>query len=342
MGYGRAMEGQPDNEALDAFIARVVAGEERAGARLMRLVDDRHGWAAALLRRLYPHTGRARVVGVTGNPGSGKSTLVDQLVTAYRKRDLRVAVVAVDPSSPFSGGAILGDRIRMRDHATDPNVFIRSLATRGHLGGLSRSTNDTVAVLDAMGYDVVIVETVGVGQDEVEVVKIADTSVVVLVPGMGDDIQAIKAGILEIADIFCVNKADRDGVDRTVKDIRGLQLLGGHIGEGQWEVPIVRTIAPQNVGVDRLVETIDRHHAFLSTPGATEQLERQRAREEHVLTSLVRDRLVSAMEEVIRSSPEDAEALWDALAARDTDPFTEAEHLVARVVEVLRGKKEAK
>jgi len=334
------MATRPDNARLDDFIARVTSGEQRAGARLMRLVDDRHPLAFELLQRLYPHTGRARVVGVTGNPGSGKSTLVDQLIRAYRERGKTVAVVAVDPSSPFSGGAILGDRIRMRDHATDDGVFIRSLATRGHLGGLSRSTNDVVTVLDAMGYDLVIVETVGVGQDEIEVVKIAETSVVVLIPGMGDDIQAIKAGILEIADIFCVNKADRDGVDRTVKDIRGLQLLAGHLAEGEWEVPIVRTIAPQRYGIDRLVETIDKHHEYLEAPDSERQQGRARAREAHVLRSLTRDRLVAAMERALAGTDGGPEALFDALVARTTDPYSEADRLVRSVVEVLRGEEE--
>ncbi len=337
MGYPGAMCASVDDAKLNSFIERVTAGEQRAGARLIRLIDDRDPLAFELLQRLYPHAGNAQIIGVTGNPGSGKSTLVDQLIGAYRAQDKTVAVVAVDPSSPFSGGAILGDRIRMRDHATDPGVFIRSLATRGHLGGLSRSTNDTVTVLDAMGYERVIVETVGVGQDEIEVVKIAETSIVVLVPGMGDDIQAIKAGILEIADVFCVNKADRDGVDRTIKDIRGLQLLAGPIAQDEWEVPIVRTIAPQGVGVDRLVETVTRHRAYMAAPGSTLKEARDREREAHVLRSLARDHLTVALETALAATEGGAEALLDKLVARSTDPYTEAARLVSAVVEVLRG-----
>ena len=221
--------------------AAILAGNVRAAARLMRMLDDRIDGATATLRALYPHTGRAKVIGITGNPGSGKSTLTARLIGHYRKLGMRVGVLAVDPSSPFSGGAILGDRIRMMEFANDPNVFIRSLATRGALGGLSRSTNDIVHVLDAMGHDVVLIETVGVGQDEIDIVRTADTTVVVLVPGLGDDIQAIKAGILEIADIFVVNKADLDGADRTVGDLRGLQTLMAEMPD--WLPPIVRTVA---------------------------------------------------------------------------------------------------
>ncbi len=233
---------------------KVLAGDARAAARLMRDLDDRVPAAIDELRALHPHTGRAFVLGVTGNPGAGKSTVVDGLIERYRKRGKRVGVVAVDPTSPFSGGAILGDRIRMQRHATDDGVFIRSLATRGHLGGLSRSTGDVVAVLDAMGFDVVIIETVGVGQDEVEIVSTAHTAVVVTVPGLGDDIQAIKAGILEIADVLVVNKADRDGADRTVRDLTHmLDLRGGH------PVDIVKTVATTGQGIDELVAAIDRH-----------------------------------------------------------------------------------
>jgi LAO/AO transport system kinase len=204
---------------LDALVAGVRAGDRRAGARLMRALDDERPAAREALRALFPATGRAYRLGLTGNPGAGKSTLADQLVGAYRARGLRVGVVAVDPTSPFSGGAILGDRIRMQRHALDPDVFIRSLATRGALGGLSRSTGDVVDVLDAMGHDVVLIETVGVGQDEVDVLRLADTALVVTVPGLGDDVQAIKAGLLEIADVLVVNKADREGASRTVRDL---------------------------------------------------------------------------------------------------------------------------
>ncbi len=315
-----------DAGQLERFVTRVRSGDVRAGARLMRLVDDREPIAFEVLRRLYAVTGRARIIGVTGNPGSGKSTLTDQLIRHYRAQGLKVGVVAVDPSSPFTGGAILGDRIRMNDHATDPGVFIRSLATRGHLGGLSRSTNDVVSVLDAMGYDVILLETVGVGQDEIEVVRLAHTSLVVLVPGMGDDIQAIKAGILEIADVFVVNKADRDGAERTIRDIRALQ---GLVSDGEtWTPPIVKTVAVYGQGLPELAAAIDAHAAALPSTG--EALERRRRREAHVLESLIRDRLVERMAAALDAG-DGREALLDRLASRETDPYTEAD----RVLEVL-------
>lgn len=317
-----------DPAVLERFAERVRAGEIRAGARLMRWVDDREPLGFALLRRLYPSTGRARIIGVTGNPGSGKSTLTDQLIQTYRKAGRKVGVVAVDPSSPFSGGAILGDRIRMNQHANDEGVFIRSLATRGHLGGLSRSTNDVVAVLDAMGYDVVLLETVGVGQDEIEVVRLAHTSLVVMVPGMGDDIQAIKAGILEIADVFVVNKADREGVHRTVRDLRALQsLVKG--SAGTWQPPIVRTVAPKGEGVGALVETVEAHRQHLEQSG--EGASRARRSAAHVLESLVRDELVGRMSAAIDAIGRDA--LLERLVARDTDPYSEAERILGELAQ---------
>lgn len=318
-----------DEQSLAAFVARVLASDQRAGARLMRLVDDRRPVAFEALRRLYPHTGKARVIGITGNPGSGKSTLTDQLIRLYRARGLTVGVVAVDPSSPFTGGAILGDRIRMSDHATDPGVFIRSLATRGHLGGLSRSTNDVVTVLDAMGFDVILLETVGVGQDEVEVVRLAQTSVVVMVPGMGDDIQAIKAGILEIADVFCVNKADREGADRTEKDLRGLQLLASE--HSSWTPPIVRTVALRGDGVEDLAKAVADHAEYLPSSGRAQEFARRR--EAHVMESLLRDRLMTAATRVMEAGDGGRDALLDRLASRESDPYTEAD----RILEVLLG-----
>lgn len=315
------------DDALRAFAERILNGEIRAGARAMRWVDDGAPQAFDLLRLLHPHTGRAHVVGITGNPGSGKSTLTDQIIRRHRERGRTVGVIAVDPSSPFSGGAILGDRIRMVDHATDDGVFIRSLATRGHLGGLSRSAHDVIGILDAMGFDEIIIETVGVGQDEIEVVRVADTSVVVLVPGMGDDIQALKAGILEIADIFTVNKADREGADLTVRDIRALQMLSED--RTSVEVPILKTVARTGQGVDELLTAVSAHKN--QTQSEERLQERKRRREAHILETLVRDRLVDAMHSAL-GDQEAKNALFDRLAARETDPYTQADLLVSQLL----------
>jgi len=316
----------------DELIEGVLEGHIRSGARLMRLLDDRVPGAEYALRQLYPRTGQARTIGITGNPGSGKSTLTDQLIASYRAAGHRVGVVAVDPSSPFTGGAILGDRIRMMRHATDPDVFIHSLATRGQLGGLSRSTDDVVNVLDAMGFDRILIETVGVGQDEIDIVRTAQTSVVVLVPGLGDDIQAIKAGILEIADIFVVNKADREGALRTVNDLRSLQGLIR--AGGEWVAPILKTVAVAGDGLDALIETIDSHATHLDTTGSLAA--RRRSREAHLLRNALRDRLAQRMERVLASSEPGAsegttfgDRLIDELVARRTDPYTAADEVLA-------------
>src|SRR5512141_14227 len=260
---------------MDSLVDRVVRGDVRAAARLMRDLDDGLPSGTESLRALFPRTGRAYVVGLTGAPGAGKSSLTDRIIARLRAAGKKVGVVAIDPTSPFTGGAILGDRIRMQDHALDPDVFIRSMATRGNLGGLSRATSDVVTVMDAMGRDIVLVETVGVGQDELEVAELAHTVVVVAVPGMGDDVQAIKAGVLEIADVFAVNKADREGADRTVRDLQGMlelrrTVLGrpldhdaahrfhgqappAAVAAGDWEPPIVKTVAVKDEGVAELV-----------------------------------------------------------------------------------------
>ena len=310
-------------EAGAAAAAKVAAGDVRAGARLMRDLDDNMPGAVAALKRLYPATGRAFVLGVTGNPGAGKSTLVDALLERYRKRGLKVGVVCVDPTSPFSGGAILGDRIRMSRHSTDPGVFIRSLATRGHLGGLSRSTADVVTVLDAMGYDVVIVETVGVGQDEIDIVGQAETTVVVTVPGLGDEIQAIKAGILEIADVLVVNKSDREGADRSVRDLIGMLELRGH---DSTPVDIVKTVAATGQGVDDLVEAVERHHARAGRDEAGARRRRRRA--EAVLGEVLQDRMRRAAAAALAAHPE----VIDRVAARTVDPYTAADELLAPIL----------
>src|ERR671933_877906 len=249
------------------LIERVLAGTPRAVARAISKVEDGAGDASELMRAVFPHTGRGLIVGITGSPGAGKSSLVDRLAGLYRSRGERVGIVAVDPSSPFSRGAILGDRIRMQALGLDPGVFIRSMATRGNLGGLARATVDAVAILDAAGFEKVIVETVGVGQDEVEIVKTADVSVVVLVPGMGDDIQAIKAGIMEIGDVFVINKADRDGVLRTEKELEALLTLATR--PDGWQPPIVRTVATENKGIEELAAAVASYREFQSSaPGA--------------------------------------------------------------------------
>jgi LAO/AO transport system kinase len=310
-----------------SLAAGVLAGDVRAAARLMRLVDDAQPSAEPELRALFPHTGRAQIVGITGNPGAGKSTLVDRLIAHLRARGKTVGVLAVDPTSPFTGGAILGDRIRMQDHALDAGVFIRSLATRGQLGGLSRATSDCVRVLDAMGKDVVLIETVGVGQDEVEVCRVAHTTVVVVVPGLGDDIQAIKAGILEVADLFAVNKADREGSDRTVRDLRGMLELGHSVlpagGEPGWEIPILKTVAARDEGTAELWEAIDRHHAHLrSGPGL---LAREALRARVELVELLRTRLLREALQRLESKGGQLTDLALRIAKRELDPYGVAE-----------------
>ncbi len=244
---------------------KIVSGDVRAASRLMRDIDDRMPWVSEVLKELYPHMGQAYIIGVTGAPGVGKSTLVDVLIDVFRKEGLRIGVVVIDPTSPFTGGAILGDRIRMQRHSTDSGVFIRSLATRGSLGGLSRSTSDILRVMDAMGKDIVILETVGVGQDEVDVVNIAHTSMIVMIPGLGDDIQAIKAGILEIGDIFVINKCEREGAERMEREIMMMLELGARRGDG-WTPKIVKTEAIKGKGIKDLVEAIEEHRAFQEDP----------------------------------------------------------------------------
>ena len=300
---------------------RVIDGEIRAAARLMRDLDDRMPGVIDQLRAIYPHTGRAYLIGITGNPGSGKSTLGDRLLTSFRAEGKTVGVVAVDPTSPFTGGAILGDRIRMQRHAADPEVFIRSVATRGHLGGLSRSAADIARVMDAMGKDIVILETVGVGQDEVEIAKHADTTVVVTVPGLGDDVQAIKAGILEIADVFVVNKADRDGSDRTVRELEAMLALRG-TPPGGWKPPVVKTIAAGAESIDEFRGALEDHRAY--TVGRPDRRELAMERARHELLQAARDCLVDRIEERIRQNPEELSRIVEQVAARETDPFTAA------------------
>jgi LAO/AO transport system kinase len=308
----------------DGLAERVLAAEPRAIARAISVLEDAsgpEGPGAALVEALFPHTGQAYLVGVTGVPGGGKSTLVDQLVSTIRAAALKVAVLAVDPTSPFSGGAVLGDRVRMGRHSADAGVFVRSMATRGHLGGLSRTTGDAALVLDAAGFDVVLIETVGVGQDEVEVSQTADATVVVLVPGTGDDVQAMKAGIMEIADVFVANKADREGIDRLVQSIEAALSLQP-AADGVWTPPVMKTEATAGRGVPELWDTLCR---FRNRSEALRG-ERRRARALARLRALTSELLMARLS---RALPPDAfTKAADDVAARRRDPYTAAHGLV--------------
>jgi len=294
---------------------RVFAGDARAIARAISLIEDESPAGAELVREIYPRTGRAYLVGVTGPPGAGKSTLVDRMTTELRKAGQTVGIVAVDPTSPFSGGAILGDRVRMGAHFGDEGVFIRSMATRGHLGGLARATSDVALVLDSAGKDIVMIETVGVGQDEVDIVRTADISIVVLVPGTGDEVQALKAGIMEIADIFVVNKADRDGADRLVQSVSAMLAL--QTGQpGDWRPPILKTEATTGMGVPELIGAIAKFRAHSEATRAT----RQRARQEYRLRDLLSHRFMQVVE---RTLPEgELQHVVDGIAERKVDPYS--------------------
>jgi LAO/AO transport system kinase len=305
------------------LIERILAGEPRAVARAISIVEDGAAGASELMRGVFPHTGRGLVVGITGSPGAGKSSLVDKLAGLYRSRGERVGIVAVDPSSPFSGGAILGDRIRMQALGLDPGVFIRSMATRGNLGGLARATVDAVAILDAAGYQKVIVETVGVGQDEVEIVKTADVSVVVLVPGMGDDIQAIKAGIMEIGDVFVINKADRDGVLRTEKELEALLSLAHR--PDMWSPPIVKTVATENRGLEELAAAVESYRAFQSASSSAHG--RRSAVARWRILELLRERLLARALES-GGARERLESLAREVAEKRRDPYSAVEELI--------------
>ncbi|ACY16272.1 methylmalonyl Co-A mutase-associated GTPase MeaB [Haliangium ochraceum] len=315
---------------IQTRIDTILQGDIRIASRLMRDIDDRMPAAFAALKQLYAHTGKGYIIGITGNPGAGKSTLVDALIGAYRAEGLRVGVVAVDPTSPFTGGAILGDRIRMQRHALDEGVFVRSLATRGHLGGLSRSTFDVVCVLDAMGYDRILIETVGVGQDEIEVMRTAHTSVVVTVPGLGDDVQALKAGLLEIADVLVVNKSDREGADRTVRDLMHMLELRRHELGVNHEVDIVKTVAAhgnrEGSGVRELMDAIARHREG----AAGEHGERSRVRAAAYLSELIKGLLSDRAERALRDRG-GLDEIADKISTRDLDPYSAAEAIVAEM-----------
>ncbi|MEQ1763920.1 MAG: methylmalonyl Co-A mutase-associated GTPase MeaB [Pyrinomonadaceae bacterium] len=305
-------------------LEQLFAGDTRTVARAITKVENGTAGAAELMKAVFPRTGNATVIGITGAPGAGKSSLVDKLALHYKDKGERIGIVCIDPSSPFSGGAILGDRIRMATLGLDKNVFIRSMATRGNLGGLSRATVDAVAVLDAAGFDKVIVETVGVGQDEVEIVKTADVSVVVLVPGMGDDIQAIKAGIMEIGDVFVINKADREGVLRTQKELESLLSLAHR--PDMWNPPIVRTVATENKGIEDLATAIESYSGYQSEAAAG-TLERR--------TSIARWRLTELLQEALlvrlltrNGSREEIDRLARQIAEKQIDPYSAVDKLL--------------
>jgi len=311
---------------MQSWVDEIRAGNPRALARAITSVENRDKQSHELLKGLFEHSGKARILGLTGSPGAGKSTLVDALAKEYRKQGKTIGIVAVDPTSPFSGGAILGDRIRMSSHHADPGIFIRSMATRGALGGLSHTTADIATVLDASGRDLVMIETVGVGQDEIDIVRLADVTMVILVPGMGDDVQSIKAGIMEIADVFVINKADRDGAERVEREIRAMQSLA-HPRTDNWTPPIIKTVASDGTGVPELAAAIDSYEKFLDSTelGRKRRMENWRDR----LIAMLRDEL---LERVLRQqmSDEDATRFAAEVAEHKRDPYTLIDEIIGK------------
>jgi LAO/AO transport system kinase len=307
---------------LDDLVPRLLERQPRAVARAISVVEDGGEGQRELVRRLYPHTGKARIVGITGPPGAGKSTLVDRMARLCRKRDETVGILCVDPTSPYTGGAILGDRIRMQSLYTDPGVFIRSMATRGAMGGLARASRDAVDLLDAAGFDWVLLETVGVGQDEVDVVRTVDSVVVVTVPGLGDDIQAIKAGILEIADVFVINKADREGVERAARDLEMMLSLGEH---GEWLPPILKTVASREEGIGEVLAAVERHREHLTASGELDK--RRRGHLRLRVETILKERIVAAADRVLGVEREVERGF-----EQRTDPYRVADRLFSGVI----------
>ena len=304
---------------VDGLIERALQGERRAIARLISLVEDGSADLGIVMRELYPRTGNAYTIGITGAPGAGKSTLTEQLVGRARRDERKVGVLAIDPSSPFSGGALLGDRVRMQSHATDPDVFIRSMATRGHLGGISLATPEAVRVLDAVGKDIVVIETVGVGQAEVEITDACDTTLVVVNPGWGDAVQAAKAGLMEIADVFVVNKAERPGAKDAVRELK--QMLD--MSDADWRPEVIETVATKGEGIDELWAAIEKHRAYQEEKGLLEA--RRRRRVEREIREIVAERFRSRVE---KEASELLSSLADDVSARRLDPYSAADHLV--------------
>jgi len=316
---------------MHAWIEQLRNGNARALARAISMVENRTpGWVE-LLKALFPHTGQARILGLTGPPGAGKSTLVDQLAKHYRKRNQTVGIIAVDPTSPYTGGAILGDRIRMQDHFSDPGIYIRSMATRGSMGGLARATADVATVLDASGRDCIMIETVGVGQDEVDIVRLADITVVILVPGMGDDVQSIKAGIMEIADIFVVNKSDHEGAERVEREIRALQSLA--VRSDRWTPPIVKTVASEGAGVEDLAAAIAEYELYLQRENLVLQHKIHNWQER--LVEMLRDALLDRARHQLADG---SVARYAAeVVEHKRDPYTLVEEIVGRLGSVDRN-----
>jgi len=313
---------------MDELVAEVLQGSVRAMARLITLIENEDSRALHLMGAIYPYAGNAYVLGVTGSPGTGKSTLTDKITTILRQREQTIGVIAVDPSSPFTGGALLGDRIRMQRSSGDAEVFIRSMATRGNLGGLARTTADVVKIMDAFGKDWVIVETVGVGQDEVEIAKTADTTIVVLAPGLGDTIQSMKAGVMEIADLYVVNKADRSGADALVSEVNVRVEQDSQIKKAVWKPPVVKTIAVENQGTDSLVEAIEKHRSFLQQSGKLRKNRREKTRQETL--ALLRDEISrNVLEKVLGNGRFDA--LIDDIVAKKKDPYTSVQEIVRSI-----------